>query len=111
VIKASAVVADSRAMHYLQEHQIRLLRAIGSSIGSGPSHFHFNKLTPNYDDFWESDSDGAVSFTPFEVYLWFKTRGDTCVNCPPESTMIFRDPYLDGMVIQVNKAPAPATGG
>jgi len=53
---------------------------MGARIGSGPSHFHFIRLEPNYDQYQESDSDGAVSFTPHELYLWFKTRGDECVN-------------------------------
>jgi hypothetical protein len=66
-MKASSIIGDSHLLHYL-EHQIRLIRLMGARIGSGPSHFHFIRLAPNYDQYWESDSDGAVSFTPHELY-------------------------------------------
>jgi SAM-dependent methyltransferase len=103
LIKATIPVADSRAFHYLQYHQVRLLRWLGVNLLRGPSRLHFIHLTPNYEQFWVPDADATTSVSMQELYLWFTSRGDRCLNCPAGTAMALRDPRLDGLVIQVSK--------
>ena len=51
LIKASSTITESKAFHYLQYHQIQLLRAIGGRLGSGPSRLRFVRLNANYDQY------------------------------------------------------------
>ncbi len=101
--KASIPTARSNGFHFLQYHQVRLLRSLGARLGSGPSRLHFIRLTPNYDQYWVADSDATTSLTHHEVYLWFTTRGDTCRNCPTERDLVLNDPQIAYLVIQVHK--------
>jgi SAM-dependent methyltransferase len=100
LIKASIPVAQSRFVHYLHDHQIRLMRSIGVRLGGGRSSLRFVRLRPNYDRYWQADSDAAISLSAHELYLWFKTRGDECLNCPSEARFTLRDPDLFYLVIQ-----------
>jgi SAM-dependent methyltransferase len=100
--KATIPIAESRVYHYLQAYQIRLLRSLGARLGGSPTRFHFIKLTPNYDHYWGADSDATTSFSYHELYLWFKTRGDQCLNCPPEFR-VSRRVYGTPLIIQVHK--------
>jgi ubiquinone/menaquinone biosynthesis C-methylase UbiE len=103
LIKATATIVESQPFSALYRRQIKVLRSLGARLGSGPSRFHFVRLTPNYDQYWMGDSDATTSFTVLEVFLWFVTRGDRCLNCPSEAAMAvggFAPKYL---VIQVRK--------
>lgn len=103
LVKASVPVVNSTVWHYLQYHQIRALRYLGVKLGSGPSRLHFTSLTPNYDQYWQADSDAAVSFTAQELYLWFISRGDRCTDCPSTARFTLRDVDVGCMTIQVVK--------
>jgi len=103
LIKATEPVANSRAFHYLQYHQVRLLRWIEVSLLGGPSRLHFIRLKPNYEQYWVPDSDATTSVSLQELYLWFTSRGDRCLNCAAATTMALRDPPLDGLIIQISK--------
>jgi SAM-dependent methyltransferase len=103
LIKATVPVFRSNAFHYLQYHQVLALRSLTARLGSGPSHLHFVRLTPNYDQYWQPDSDAVCSVSSHELYLWFITRGDRCVNCPSELRMTFRDVDLFHLIIQTVK--------
>lgn len=35
----------------------------------------FKKLNANYEKFWQSDSDACNSLDPFDIILWFRSRG------------------------------------
>lgn len=43
-----------------------------------PKALKYKKLKPNYDVYWQSDSDACNSIDPFDVILWFKSRGFIC---------------------------------
>jgi SAM-dependent methyltransferase len=103
LIKATIPVAHSRAFHYLQYHQVRLLRSLEVNLLGGPSRLHFIRLTPNYEQYWVPDSDAATSVSLQELYLWFTSRGDRCLNCPPGTTMALRDPKVNSLLIQVRE--------
>jgi ubiquinone/menaquinone biosynthesis C-methylase UbiE len=97
-----ATVPPGEFLEKLTKKQIRFLRSAGSRIPPGPSRLHFRSLTPNFEQYWEADSDAFVSLSRHELFLWFKSRGDKCLNCSAESRLIWSDPP-DSLIIQVNK--------
>ncbi len=99
-IKASLPVLQSklyRAFHTLPVGYLRWAAA----LTGGPTRLRYHRLTPNYDKYWQADSDAAVSIDSFETYLWFHSRGDACLSCPAEVSV----PLVgyDAMVIRVRK--------
>jgi SAM-dependent methyltransferase len=102
--KATIPIVESNAFYNFQARQVRLLRSLGSRIGAGPSRLHFNKLTPNYDEYWVNDSDACTSVSFHEIFRWFTSRGDHCVNCPSEWNLVVNfDHYNPNMVIRIVK--------
>ena len=88
LIKASAPIQDSalfQAMHILPT---RFGRWAVSKVHGQPTALHYRPITPNYKTYWEPDSDAVNSLDVFETYLWFRSRGDQCLNCPSEATMM-----------------------
>jgi len=100
LLKATIPIADSKPFHLLYFHQTRILRSLGTRFTEGPSTFHFIRLTPNYEQYWEGDSDATTSLSNHELYLWFKTRGDVCVNCPSEARLTLRDTPTNFLIIR-----------
>jgi ubiquinone/menaquinone biosynthesis C-methylase UbiE len=98
LIKATAPVVESGAFRYLQFHQEHLLRQASVRLTGGPSRLHFIRLTPNYDQYWVPDSDATTSVSLQELYLWFTSRGDVCLNCPSGGIR-----PLEGLFIQIRK--------
>jgi len=43
-----------------------------------PQPLRFRRLRANYHIFWQSDSDACNSLDPFDVILWFRSRGVVC---------------------------------
>lgn len=41
---------------------------------------YYKKLKPNYEVFWQSDSDACNDLDPFFVILWFKSRNCCCIS-------------------------------
>lgn len=100
IIKASVPMRDSltfRALHILP---IRYIRYAETRLSSGPSAFHYRRLTPNYDHYWVNDADAVNSMDPYEAVLWFETRGDKCVNCQPGPRGIMATPGQ--LIIKIN---------
>jgi ubiquinone/menaquinone biosynthesis C-methylase UbiE len=100
VVKATSSVAEFKPAHYLYYHQVRVLRCISARLTGGPTRLRFIRLTPNYDDYWEPDSDATTSVSNYELYLWFNSRGDKCTNCPSEARLVLRDVPLPYLVIR-----------
>ena len=103
LIKATIPLSKARPWHYLQFHQVRALRFLGAHLSPGPSRLHFISLTPNYDQYWVADSDAAISLSAYELYLWFTTRGDRCIDCPSEMRMVLRNDWMGSLTVQVLK--------
>ena len=102
--KATIPIADSNVFYNLQARQVRLLRSLGSRLGGGPSRLHFIKLDANYEQYWINDSDACISVSYHEVLRWFTSRGDQCLNCPTEWSLIFADALHDrNMLMRVVK--------
>jgi ubiquinone/menaquinone biosynthesis C-methylase UbiE len=99
-IKASTLVRSSppyRAMYCVPD---RILHTLASAFG-GPTTLHYRRFTPNYQTYWESDSDAVNSNDKYETALWFRSRGDECLNCPPSTRAIFMKPAP--LIIRVHK--------
>lgn len=106
VIKASIPIRSSRWYKLLYVRQVRILRTLPTVLGGNPSQLRYTRLEPNYSKFWVTDSDAAVSVDFYEVFLWFKSRGDECVDCPRQKDLLFGGPggRLETMVVRVNKS-------
>ncbi|MGD0668708.1 MAG: class I SAM-dependent methyltransferase [Bryobacteraceae bacterium] len=101
LIKATSQLVESLPFRAMCSPQIKMIRSLGSRLGTGPSRLRFVRLTPNYDQYWESDSDAVASISKLELYLWFTTRGDRCWNCPSEVKLILGGDPAPYLVIQV----------
>jgi len=47
---------------------------------SGETRFRYRLLVPNYEIWWQPDSDAINSMDPYEAITWFTSRGDECLN-------------------------------
>lgn len=106
LIKASIPLRRTNLFQASYTAPIRTLRWLSYEARRSPSTLHYRRLTPNYDKFWEGDSDAVSSLDRYEALLWFLSRGDECLNCT--STNLFSaiaehvtDPRL---IIRVHKS-------
>ena len=98
LIKLSLPLRESPPFQMAYVFPIRAIRRATFAFTDQPTSFHYWPLTPNYDHYWEPDSDAVNSLDHDETYLWFKSRGDICLNCGSEmgtflsfgSILIFR---------------------
>ena len=67
---------------------IRASRLAAWKLQGQPTKLHYRPLAANYRTYWQVDSDAVNSIDMFEAYLWFKSRGDQCLNCPADSQLI-----------------------
>lgn len=102
-VKASIPVSESRLWNYLQARQVRMIRSLQAHL-MPPARLHFTRLTPNYEQYWQADSDATTGLAPYELYLWFTTRGDRCIDCPSEPAFLLRSVGVESLTIQVQKA-------
>jgi len=82
IVKASVPVRDSVLYRLLYIAPIRALRLSCALFSQQPTVFRYNELEPNYRHYWTSDSDAVNSMDAFEAILWFRSRGDKCLNYP-----------------------------
>ena len=110
LIKASIPVRLSRWYVLLHSRQVRLVRTLITKLRGRPARLHFKRLRPNYDKYWVTDSDAVASLDFFEMFLWFNSRGDECLNCPPLTTLLFGAPGRrpEELIVRVNKSRARA---
>lgn len=91
LIKASIPLRDSILFRSLYTFPIRLLRLGAYRFSGKPMPFRYNPLKPNYIHFWETDGDAVNSMDAYEAILWFRSRGDECLNYPgPLSQLLIR---------------------
>ena len=77
LIKASIPIRE--VADDLARWPIRVIRAFSASFG--PTTLRYHRLEPNYDVYWQADSDAVSGIDPHEAMLWFISRGDECLNC------------------------------
>jgi SAM-dependent methyltransferase len=101
LVKASLPLRTSPLFQISYIYPIRFIRTITTRVTGGQSHFRYTPLEPNYEKYWVPDSDAVNSMDRFEAILWFKSRGDRCLNCGTAAEEFLR---LDGpLIIQVRK--------
>src|SRR5688572_1374985 len=79
VVKGSIPIRSLREFWLVTALPNRAIRSVASVWG--PTRLHYRRLTPNYQEYWQADSDAVNSLDRAEMAMWFETRGDTCLNC------------------------------
>jgi SAM-dependent methyltransferase len=103
LIKASIPLRSLPAYNIANVMPARIVRSVAPSFG--PTTLRYRRLTPNYDYYWQPDSDAVVSIDSFETLIWFLSRGDECLNCSSKLLLpLFEKP----LVIRINKAERAA---
>jgi len=100
IIKASIPLRDSRAFRLIALAPNRIARELVAQFG--PTKLRYRRLDPNYDKYWVPDSDAVNTIDIHEAMLWFRSRGDECLNCEGASILMASTP----LIIRVHK---PAT--
>ena len=75
---------------------VRALRWAQYTVGGNGTRLRFNANEPNYEVYWQPDSDAVISLDSFETQLWFQSRGDQCLNCgtPGDSITDVKNPLI-----------------
>lgn len=79
LIKATGPAVDSVFFSRAARVPARTLRWSASMFG--PTRLHYRSLKANYTEYWQADSDAVNSLDRHDMLLWFRTRGDECLNC------------------------------
>ena len=106
IIKASIPLRSSPPFVAMSKLPNRLARNLVAHFG--PTKLRYRRLTPNYDKYWVPDSDAVNSIDRYEAMLWFRSRGDECLNCDDAWVSIVPMP----LIVRVHKSahrldPAP----
>jgi ubiquinone/menaquinone biosynthesis C-methylase UbiE len=88
LIKATVPLAKSDLFQAAYTLPIRLGRLAAWKLHNQPTALHYRPIAANYREYWMPDSDAVNSIDLFETYLWFRSRGDECLECLPESQMV-----------------------
>jgi SAM-dependent methyltransferase len=99
LIKASTVVRGSVVFDAIYRVPTRIIRWVQYTVGGARTPLRFSALQPNYEFYWQPDSDAAVSLDFVETMLWFESRGDTCLNCGSVAAELLS--YVKPLVIRV----------
>jgi SAM-dependent methyltransferase len=81
-IKASIPVRDSVVWRSIFIFPKRIWRLFQFVIGKRFDELKYKQITPNYNEFWCSDSDACNSIDPHDAILWFKSHNFECLSHP-----------------------------
>lgn len=81
LVKASTLIRGTVLFDAIHRVPTRIIRWAQYAVGGARTELHYRALEPNYEVFWQPDSDAAVSLDVVETMLWFQSRSDTCLNC------------------------------
>ena len=98
IIKASIPLRSSPPFIAMSKLPNRLARKVVAQLG--PTKLRYRRLTPNYEKYWMPDSDAVNSIDRYEAMLWFRSRGDECLNCDDAALSIAPMP----LIIRVHKS-------
>ena len=109
LVKATIPVRRSVFFTFAHLLPARVVRFAHYRVMGEDTILRYRRLSPNYEIYWQADSDAAVSLDVFESRLWFESRGDSCLNCGSTA----RDLFVAGqpLVIRVNKSQEPVFSG
>ncbi len=101
LVKASIGFRSTILFDWGHRAPTRLIRRAQYQISGARTRLRYRNLVPNYDTYWQPDSDAAVSLDNYESMLWFQSRGDSCLTCgsPNDELLHFRNP----LVIKIQK--------
>jgi len=88
---------------------VRLTRTAEWRLTGRASTFLYHRLTPNFEHYWEPDSDAVNSLDFYEMAMWFRSRGDECLSCEPGWKWLTQTG--NPLVIRVHKAPTALSAG
>jgi hypothetical protein len=80
LVKASIGVRSSPYFIMLYQLPTRGIRWLHYKLMGESTRLRFRRLEPNYEIYWEPDSDAAVSLDRYETILWFDVHGDEWLN-------------------------------
>jgi SAM-dependent methyltransferase len=106
IVKASSALRESPLFEESYLLPSRALRRASYALTHGPTRFHYWPITPNYEQYWEADSDAVNSMDMYEAYLWFKSRGDVCLDCGSERDMF----WIKNMYLIIRVKPDASSG-
>jgi SAM-dependent methyltransferase len=95
LIKALIPIRDSVLWRSLFVLPKRLMRQARFHLGYRYADIRYKKLTPNYEKYWESDSDACNHIDPHDAILWFLSSGFECLShTSPASALMVRNGVL-----------------
>jgi SAM-dependent methyltransferase len=104
LLKASLPFQRFPVIQMMHVFPVRGIRWAQYKWGGNTTRLRFHALDPNYDTYWQPDSDAAVSLDRFETFLWFQSRGDECLNCI-DTSQVFTE-FERPLVIRIAKKPS-----
>ncbi|NWF82724.1 MAG: class I SAM-dependent methyltransferase [Bryobacteraceae bacterium] len=99
LIKASIPIRSSLPFRAATRIPNRIVRSIVSY--AGPTTLHYHRRQPNYTDYWETDADAVNGLDRHEMMLWFRSRGDECLNCDGQAGGVLMK--SDPLIIRIRK--------
>lgn len=88
--------------HVLARMLIYPARLAAWKLSSQPTELHYHRLVPNYKTYWGPDADAVNSLDRYEVALWFRSRGDECLNCETDFNAL--TPADGRLIVRVHKS-------
>ena len=98
LVKASIPLRSSSPFILMTLIPNRIIRELVARFG--PTQLRYRRLNPNYKQYWVADSDAVNSLDVHETMLWFRSRGDECLNCGSTSVLLPSMP----LIIRVHKS-------
>ncbi len=105
--KLSVVFRSSPYLLFPGLASVRTLRELYWRATGAEMRLRFDRLEPNFEDYWTPDADAAISLDGHETMLWFRSRGDDCLNCPEDFAERLQM-TVEPLIIRVNKSGSAA---
>ena len=86
LIKLSVPIRGSVLFRSLKVFPRRMITSISQAVRGRPTKLRFGRLRPSYDRRWMPDSTAESSVEPFDVYMWYTSRGAQCLNYPSKAS-------------------------
>lgn len=82
LIKLSVPARRSVLYRSMKIFPLRAATALSHRLSQTPTQLKYRQLHPTYERRWMADSTAESSVEPFDVYMWFTSRGARCLNYP-----------------------------
>lgn len=107
LIKASIPLRDSVLYRSAFIFPKRLIRGLMFFLGQRFLEIRYEKIRPNYERFWTSDSDACNAIDPHDAILWFLSHEFECVSHPTVMSAFF---VRTGALVFRKKGSSPLEG-